>query len=154
MGIMDMLTNKTHDIHWGGAAGLWDICRHKAIGVPVLESLYRSAEDNELKNLIKSGIDMTAMPHIQKLQDFLAKEQLAAPPIPPRNKMDDQHIGLAIAEILRLSLVLDNIVFMSVTRSDLRKLVWDIMEEDKKAFDKIVNLLYEKSWTMNPPSAN
>lgn len=154
MGLMNKFSNQSHKIHWGGASALWDITRHKIIGIPVLDLLHETAQDSDLKKLIRSGTDMVAIPHIKELQEFLEKEQLAYPPMPSRHNIDDAQIGLAIAEILRLSLVLDNIAFMSVTRDGLRKLVWDIIEEDKRAFNKIVDLLYEKNWTENPPSAN
>lgn len=152
MNIGDLLNPKPHNLHWGGGFGLWDICRHKAIGLPVLNILYKEASDTELKALIKAGIDHVAIPHINKIQDFLQKEELAYPPQLQLNEMNDQQIALAIMEILRLSLMLDSIAFMNVTRKDLRKFIWEITEDDKNSFDKMMNLLYSKNWTMNPPS--
>lgn len=153
MKITDMFTPDRHKPHWGGASGLWDICRHKIIGIPILEMLYDMADDEDLKRLIKAGIDREAIPHIEKIQDKLERENLASPSMPQRKKLDNQQIALAIMEILRLSLVLDTIAFMDVTREDLREFVWDITVEDRKAFDKIVQLNYKKNWIMNPPTA-
>lgn len=152
--LTDILTDNKHPLHWGGSSGLWDICRHKIIGIPVLDILHDLCEDPELKRFIKTGTEMQAVPHVEKIQEFLKKEELAYPSMPQRKKITDQQIGLAIMEILRLSLVLDNIAFMDATRGDLRKFIWDITEDDKKAFDKIVELNYEKNWIMNPPSTS
>lgn len=153
MKITDMFTPDYHKPHWGGASGLWDMCRHKIIGLPILELLYDIADDDDLKTFIKAGIEMQAVPHIEKIQDMLQKEELASPPMPQRKKLNDKEIGLALMEILRLSLILETVAFMDVTRPDLRKFVWDITVEDRKAFDKIVQLNYKKNWIMNPPTA-
>jgi len=151
--LTDILPNNYHKPHWGGASGLWDMCRHKVIGLPILELLHDMADDPDLKRFIKSGIELQAIPHIEKIQATLIKEELAAPPMVQRKKLHDQQIGLALMEILRLSLILDTMTFMDVTREDLRKFVWDITVDDRKAFDKIVQLNYKKNWLMNPPSA-
>ena len=151
MKITDMFSQDYHKPHWGGASGLWDMCRHKVIGLPILDLLYEMADDAELKSFIKMGIDMQAVPHINKIQEFMEKEDLASPPMPQRNKLSNKQIGLALMEILRLSLILETITFMDVTRPDLRKFVWDITVDDRKAFDKIVQLNYKKNWIMNPP---
>jgi len=153
LNLKDMLLSNQHDLHWGGAFGLWDICRHKIIGLPVLDLFYDLVKDPDLKNLIKAGTERLAIPHIERIEEFLKKEELAFPPMPQRKKLEDQQIGLALMEIMRLSLILDNISFMNITREDLRKFIWDITVEDKKAFDKIIELNYKKNWLMNPPTA-
>lgn len=151
MKITDIFTDKPHKLHWGGTSALWDICRHKIIGVPVLDLFYDLAEDEDLKRLIKVGTEMRAIPHIEKIQNYMQKEELAYPGMPERKKLNDQQIGMALMEILRLSLILDNISFMGATREDLRKFIWNITEDDKKSFDAVVELNYKKSWIMNPP---
>ncbi|WP_432665855.1 DUF3231 family protein [Wukongibacter baidiensis] len=153
MKLTEMFTETPHKPHWGGASGLWAMCRHKIIGLPVLELLYDMADDPDLKRFIKAGIEMQAIPHIEKIQSAMQKENLATPPMPQRKKLDNQQIALALMEILRLSLIHDTMTFMDVTREDLRKFTWDITLEDRKAFDKIVQLNYKKNWLMNPPSA-
>lgn len=152
MKITDLLQNQPHKLHWGGGFGLWDICRHKAIGLPVLNILHERANDPQLKALIKLGIDNIAIPHVNEIQEYMQKEELAYPPLLQLKQMNDEQIALAIMEILRLSLMLDSIAFMNVTRKDLRKFIWKITEDDKNAFDKVVDLLYSKNWIMNPPS--
>lgn len=148
-----MFSNTLHKPHWGGAFGIWDICRHKIIGLPILEMLYDMADDPDLREFIEAGIEMQVVPHIKKLQETMQKENLAAPPMPQRKKLDNQQVALALMEIMRLSLIHDTMTFMDITREDLRKFVWDITLDDRKAFDRIVQLSYKKNWLMNPPSA-
>jgi hypothetical protein len=135
-----------------GAVGLRSgICRNKVIGLPVLEMLYNEADDSDLRNIIKTGIEKIAVPHIERIQDFLKKQGLSYPSMPDRGRLDNQKIALAIMEILRLVLALEHYGFSAVTREDACELVWDIHKDDKKAFDEIIKLNTQKGWLMNPP---
>lgn len=92
------------------------------------------------------------LPGIKNLQDFLEKEGLTYPPIAPRKKLDDEQIARSLREILRLSLYLDFHSLMEITREDAKKIVWDIVVQDKKAFDAVIDLKRKKGWLLNPPN--
>jgi len=150
--ITNMFSQPAPRLHWGGAIGLWDICRNKVIGVPVLDLFFEQAVDPDLKAFIKTGIETVTLPGIKNLQDFLEKEGLTYPPIAPRKKIDDEQIARSLREILRLSLYLDFHSLMEITREDVKKIVWDIVVQDKKAFDAVIDLKRKKGWLLNPPN--
>lgn len=151
--VINTITGQSEEkIHWGSAYSLWEVCRHKVIGLPVLDMLLSHVQDSELKVLIEAGIEMNAIPHVEKLQKFMKDHDLTYPPLPSRNAIDDQQIGRAIKEILRLSLNHEIHAFMSTTRDNERDLFWDIMSDDRKAFDKIIDLNRKKGWLLNPPN--
>ena len=152
-GVINTFSGQNEEkIHWGSAYSLWEVCRNKVIGLPVLELLLSNVKDSELKLLIKAGIEMNAVPAIEKIQEFLKDHKLTYPPMPPRNAIDDEQIGRAITEILRLSLTHEIHALMSTSRNGERDLFWNMMSEDKKAFDKIIDLDRKKGWLLNPPN--
>jgi hypothetical protein len=144
--------HEVDDLHWGSAYSLWEVCRHKVIGIPVLDLFIDHVDDSELKRLIQEGIELNAIPHVEKLQRFLKDHDLTYPPLPARRAIDDQQIGRAIKEILRLSLNHEMHAFMSTTRDNERDLFWNMMDDDKKAFDRIIDLDRKKGWLLNPPN--
>jgi hypothetical protein len=145
---------ETEKIHWGSAYSLWEVCRHKVIGLPVLDLLLSNTQDSELKLLIKEGIEKNAIPHIEELQKFMKKHDLTYPPLPTRNSIDDQQIGKAIKEIIRLALNHEIHALMSTSRASERDLFWDILYDDRKAYDSIVDLSRKKGWLIDPPNIN
>jgi hypothetical protein len=151
--VINTFTNQPDEkIHWGSAYSLWEVCRHKVIGLPVLELLLSYVQDPELKILLKAGIELNAIPHIEKLQKFMKEHSLTYPPFQARNAIDDEQIGRALIEILRHSLNHEIHAFMSITRDNERDLFWGILSEDKKEFDKIIDLNRKKGWMLNPPN--
>jgi len=118
-------------IHWGTAFSMWEISRHKVVGIPVLDLFLKHVKDNNLKLLIQNGIDLLAMPHVEKIQNFMKEHDLTYPALPPRDSFDDQQISRAIIEILRLSLLHENYAYMSTTKESERNLIWNIIKDDR-----------------------
>lgn len=139
-------------IHWGSAYSLWEVCRHKVIGLPILDLLLKEVQDPQLKLAIEMGIESNVIPHIEKIQKFMKEHNLAYPPTPPRGSIDDEQIGRAIKEILRLGLNHEIHAFMSTSRNNERDLFWSILSDDRKDFDKIIDLNRKKGWLLNPPN--
>jgi glycerophosphoryl diester phosphodiesterase len=81
MGISSLTAenNVKQNLHWGGGYALWDICWNKVIGLPVLELLYSKADDTNLRDMIKAGIDRITVPRIEKIQEFLKKRDCHTP---------------------------------------------------------------------------
>ncbi len=150
--ITGIFSERPKGMHWGSALALWDICRNKVIGVPVLDMFAGLAKDPELKEFISNGIERVAMPNIERIQEMMKKEGLTYPPMPQRKTLGDQQIAMAIREILRLAIDLDYRGFMETTRKDVRNLLWDVITDDKAAFDKIIELKARKNWLLNPPN--
>lgn len=139
-------------IHWGSAYSAWEVCRHKVIGIPVLDLLVSQVRDPELKRLIQEGTELNAIPHAKELQNFLHEHDLTYPPLPARNAIDDEQIARALKEIIRLALNHEVHAFMSTTRDSERDLFWSILSDDRKSFDAIINLSRKKGWLLNPPN--
>lgn len=147
------ITGQTEEqVHWGSAYSLWEVSRFKVTGLPVLDLFIDHVKDQDLKRLIQAGIEMDAIPHIEEIQQFMKQHNLTYPPLPARKAIDDQQIARAMLEILRLGLTHEVHAFMSTTRDNERDLFWNILTDDRKAYDKVVDLNRKKGWLMNPPN--
>lgn len=154
-GVTNMFSSPDNKkIHWGSAYSLWEVCRYKVIGIPVLDVFLNNVQDEELKHLLQLGINTMVIPHVEKIQKFLKERGLTYPPLPERCSLSDQEIARAIKEIIRLGLTHDMHAFMSTSRNDERNLLKNIMIDDEKAFHKIISISRNKGWLLDPPNIN
>jgi len=118
---MNMIINKEPaGMEWIEGASLWDIANYKIAGIPTAEQLLLLTEDKDLKKAINIGINEIALPHIEKIRNFLMKQGLPAPNMPDRrlkenntdsyqksNILTDADIANALREVYRLGLNLE-----------------------------------------------
>lgn len=150
---------------WGSATALWNLCRYKVVGLPMLDIFYLQAGDKELKFLIQFGINHILLPHVQKIQTFFQKEGLTAPEVQQRKTLknilghiepnaliSDELIARAMREVLRFGVELGARGLTEAIRADVRALILQILNDDNKALNKLVDLKEKKNWILMPPS--
>lgn len=152
-------------LNWGEALGLWSTCNFKVIGLTMLEIFMAQAKDTELKKSLNAGLELLIVPHIEKIQQFLHKEGLEVPAVPQRKNLDivgkeiepntlieDDEIANTLKEIFRLGLTLDMQALSYAVRDDVSKILWDITNDDYKAFRTIMKMYSTKNWSVEPPT--
>lgn len=152
-------------MNWGEALGLWNIGRFKVVGATISEIFLAQAKDVDLKNSLNLGIEMLIIPHIEKIQNFMHKEGLEVPSVPPRKNLDiigkqmepntyiqDDEIANNIREIYKFGLSLDMRGLSESSRDDVRELIWGILSDDYKGYDAMVKLHRKKNWLVPPPT--
>jgi len=167
MNIKEIITGgqQTEKINWGEALGLWNVARFKIIGLTISEIFLAQAKDAELKKLLNKGIEILIVPHIEKIQKMLHAEGLEVPAVPPRKNLDvvgkqiepntymeDDEIASTLHEIYRLGLPMESNALIGATRDDVRNLIWEILTEDYRGFDKMIKLFRKKNWLSSPPT--
>jgi hypothetical protein len=166
MGITEIITGHSQEkMHWGDGLGLYDIGRNKIIGLATLAIFYQQANDKELKNLIKYGVEKLVIPHIEKIQKTLKEEGLEYPNEPaikeklnldvpnlkPNTLIGDDEISISLRELTRLTLTLETEALRNATRKDVRELLINIFEDDDDAYTEIIKLQKAKNWSDMPP---
>lgn len=153
-------------LHMGDVLSLYDICRNKIIGYSTLVIYYRQAQDKELKALIKFGMDNIVFKHIDKIQKKLVDRGFNFPSKQNwKNKLDesldffisssiidDEEISHSLRELIRLTMTLETEAVRNATKKDLRDLIFDILEDDNRAYSMVTQLQIIKNWTDFPPT--
>lgn len=150
---------------WGEATVLWNLCRYKVVGLPLLDMFIYMVKDLELKLIIEYGINNNLLPHTRKIQDFFQKEGLTAPSVQPRKNLQnslghiepnvliiDELIARSMREMLRFGVELSARGLHEVTRNDVQELIWHILTDDRQALNRLVELKKKKNWILIPPS--
>lgn len=165
MDLKNVLNSQKEKMVWGSAIALWDTCRYKVAGIPLLDIFVYQAKDLELKRFIEDVINNVTLPHIKKIQGFFQKEGLTAPQVPQRKNLEsilghiepnafisDEQIARSLREMLRFGIDVGSRGLIEATRKDVRDLIWEIFSDDSKTSSKLVDLKEKKNWVLKPPS--
>ena len=159
------INSKSHEkLTCGEGVALWDVAKNKLVGLTILEIFESQAKDPELKLLISLSIKNVTVPHIKRIQKILHSEGAQIPYIQERTNLDiigkdtgpikfveDNQIAESLREIVRLAVTLVTRGIIDSVRDDVLDLLWDIMEDDFKAFKGLFRLQRQKNWILSTP---
>lgn len=165
MDLKNVFASQNDKLVWGSAIALWDTCRYKVAGIPILDILWYQAKDLELKRFIKDVTDKITLPHVLKIQKFFQKEGLTAPQVPQRKNLEnilghiepnvfinDEQIARVLREMLRFGTDVGSRGLIEATRKDVRDLIWEIFTDDNNITNELLMLKERKNWVLKPPS--
>lgn len=166
MSLLTMITpQQTKKINWQGALGLWNIATFKIAGLTISEVFLAQASDTDLKFVLNHGKEKLIIPHIEKIQKLMENEGITAPSVPnrktlksiekilePNDMITDNEIAIDIYTLMKEGLRIDLEGTTDPARPDVRKLAWDILNEDFKAYENLATLFIKKNWIQTPPS--
>lgn len=155
----------TDNLNVGDILSLWDVARNKIIGLSTLSIYYRQARDKDLKDFVKSGMDVVIPKHVNRIQKILKGKGYDLPEeqnwekkinddsafAVSRALLDDEEIAMSIREIIRLTLSLEAEAVRKTTDPDIVSLSAAMLDDDNRSYAAILALQKKKGWKDYPP---
>ena len=162
MGLLEK-SSKDEFLHYGEVFNIWTHLA-KAKGCLVkYQLLINHCDDDELSDFVKAMIDEVIIPEIKSMEEILKNNGVEIPPtpqekpkadydsIPVGGRFANQEIATCVHNDISMNLVACSQIIGISLREDIGKMFASHHMELVRYGGKLLKLMKEKGWIVNPP---
>ncbi|OPX85807.1 DUF3231 family protein [Pelotomaculum sp. PtaB.Bin117] len=157
-----LITNEgqDQDIHAGEAYSLWTQLIARYDTAELIDIFINLTKDNDLKRLLKNGLNKTILPQIDRLEKAMQRYQVPLPPRQPKGtdfsvNMDiarDQGMFRIILSMTQTALSLHTKAINICTNNFLRNMFTDFLNEEIEIYNLLLEYGESKNWVYSAPN--
>lgn len=169
MNLMNIMLDKSglpaNSMGLGASLGLWELAGTKITNMNLYIIYSKQVQDKDLKKLLKTRIN-TTQKQLETIKKYFNAREFDAPEEPnwekklnddssftiPSSILNDKEIAIALRENVRSALSVITETLRNSVVPEARNLVYDILKEDNKNYEEVIELQIKKNWTNFPPA--